>query len=213
MARGGQAVPHGRPVDVRAVGGRPKRPRRGRPDDTRARLVVAAADVFNRDGYHGTDSNRLARAAGYAPGTFYKHFGDKRAALIAVYEDWVTAEWNGIGDAVSAGEGDVARRIVEHVLDFHRRWRGVRASIQVLMRTDPVVRTAYRRQRRRQLELLAALRARHGFRPRTPEEDALLLYTLERTCDAVVDGELAALGLDAERMVRLLRKLVAGHVA
>jgi hypothetical protein len=74
------------------------------------------------------------------------------------------------------------------------------------------VRTAYRRQRRRQLGLLAALRARHGFRPRTAEEDALFLYTLERACDAVVDGEPPALGLDVERMIRLLRRLAADYV-
>jgi AcrR family transcriptional regulator len=190
----------------------PKRPRRGRPDETRARLVATAADVFNRDGYHGTDSNRLARAAGYAPGTFYRHFADKRAALVAVYEDWVTAEWAAIGDAVSAGGQDAARLIVERVLDFHRRWRGVRASVQVLMRTDAAVRTAYRRQRKRQLGLLADLRASHGFRPRSREEDALLLYTLERTCDAIVDGEPSALGLGGARLTALLRRLVARHV-
>ena len=55
---------------------RPMRPKRGQSADTRERLVAAAAAVFNRDGYHGTDSNRLARAAGYAPATFYKHFPD-----------------------------------------------------------------------------------------------------------------------------------------
>ena len=39
------------------------RPRRGSPDETRARLVAAAAAVFNQEGYDGTDSNKLARAA------------------------------------------------------------------------------------------------------------------------------------------------------
>ncbi len=54
-----------------------------RSDDTRDRLVAAAARAFNRAGYHGTDSNRIARAAGYAPATFYKHFADKRAIFVA----------------------------------------------------------------------------------------------------------------------------------
>lgn len=201
-------------MPVRGEGRRPRveRPRRGRPGDTRARLVAAAAEVFNREGYHGTDSNRLARAAGYAPGTFYKHFPDKRAALVAVYERWVAAEWSAVGEELSGG-GDVARRIVERILEFHRRWRGVRASVQLLVRTDAAVRAAYRRQRRRQLAMLRELRERHGFRARTPEEDALLLYALERTCDAVVDGEVASLELDPARMIGLLRGLVARHVS
>src|SRR5690606_17709581 len=53
------------------------RPRRGTPDGTRERLIAAAAEVINRDGYFGTDSNAIARAAGYSPATFYKHFEDK----------------------------------------------------------------------------------------------------------------------------------------
>ena len=94
------------------------RPRRGTPADTRARLVAAAARVFNRDGFHGTDSNRIARAAGYAPGSFYKHFADKRAIFLEAWEAWVTAEWAAVETALAAG-GDaaaVATRIVAVVL-------------------------------------------------------------------------------------------------
>lgn len=68
------------------------RPSRGTPEETRERLVVAAAQLFNRVGYDGTDSNRIAREAGYAPGTFYKHFRDKKEIFLAVYEGWVTKE-------------------------------------------------------------------------------------------------------------------------
>jgi AcrR family transcriptional regulator len=190
------------------------RPRRGTPAETRARLVAAAAAVFERAGFHGTDSNRLARAAGYAPATFYKHFADKRAAFLAVYEGWVTAEWAAVADELARdAAGDVAGRIVARVLEFHRRWRGVRASLQVLVRTDAAVRAAYRRQRRRQLRLLTELRARHGLPTRSAEEDALLLFTLERAGDALVDGEARALGLSAARMHALLRRAVARHFA
>src|SRR5262245_39246994 len=90
------------------------RPRRGTPANTRARLVAAAARVFNRDGFHGTDSNRIARAAGYAPGSFYKHFADKRAIFLEAWEAWVTAEWEAVETALAAGGEPrvVAARIV-----------------------------------------------------------------------------------------------------
>src|SRR5271170_2352101 len=95
MARQGRRpLPlEGECVTAKALAGRP---RRGTPAQTRARLVAAAAAVFNRDGYYGTDSNRIARAAGYAPATFYKHFPDKRAIFLAAYEAWVSAEWSAI---------------------------------------------------------------------------------------------------------------------
>ncbi|MEO6027126.1 MAG: helix-turn-helix domain-containing protein [Candidatus Binatia bacterium] len=200
---------------------RPARPKRGPAAETRARLIEAAAAVFNRAGYHGTDSNRLARAAGYAPATFYKHFPDKRTILLAAYEDWVTAEWHAIGttlvDPASAAER--AERIVAFVLEHHRRWKGLRASLRALVATDAVVRRFHRAQRRRQLELLARMR---GGRARdeaaTRDEasarvdDAIMLFTLERTLDAVAEGETADLGLDEDAVITRLRAVVRAAV-
>ena len=184
------------------------RPRRGTPRETRARLVAVAAAEFNRVGYHGTDSNRLARAAGYAPGTFYKHFPDKRAVLLAAYEAWVTAEWDAIARLLreDGRSATLAARIVDMVVALHRRWRGLRASLRVLVAEDLGARAFYRRQRRRQLALIAGLRPARARRAR--EEDAVLLYTLERVCDAIAEGELRDLGLAVEPTIDVLRALV-----
>ena len=193
-----------------------KRPRRGSPADTRARLIAAAAAEINRVGYHGTDSNRIARAAGYAPGTFYKHFPDKQTILLAAYERWVTGEWQAIEMTLRAGgrTQQLARRIVELTLRLHRRWRGLRSSLLGLVTTDAGVRRFYRGQRRRQLQMLNDLRrAGRGPRTHSPEEDAVLLFTLERTCDAVANGEIRDLGLGLAPTVAVLRNLVHRHLA
>jgi AcrR family transcriptional regulator len=185
------------------------RPRRGSPSATRDRLVAAAAEELNRAGFHGTDTNRIARAAGYAPGTFYKHFLDKRAVLLAAYAAWVATEWQAI-ERVVAERGTVharAARIVDAVLDFHRRWRGLRASVRGLVARDPVVRKFYWAQRRRQLESLRALR-RTAPSVAARAADAHLLYTLERVCDAIADGEARALGVDEDALVAGLVTLV-----
>jgi AcrR family transcriptional regulator len=210
-----------------AAPGARRPPRRGTAAATRARLVETGAAVFNRDGYHGTDSNRLARAAGYAPATFYKHFPDKRALFLAVYEAWVTAEWAAIGRVLRAPAPPPARaaRIVTMVVALHRRWRGLRASLRALVATDAAARTFYRAQRRRQLEILARLRrdapegataarsarARAGF-ARRREDDGVLLFTLERVADAIADGELHDLGLAVAPTVARLRTLVLAHL-
>lgn len=188
------------------------RPKRGAPEDTRARLVAAAAEAFNRHGFHRIDSNRIARDAGYAAGTFYKHFADKRAVFLAAYEAWVTTEWAAIGAELATRRParDLAARIAELVLEHHRRWRGLRASMAALLVEDGEVRAFHRAQRRRQIELLANLRSGSGARDdagraRTTEDDALLLFTLERTCDAIASGEAEDLGLDRDRLLALLR--------
>ena len=192
---------------------RAARPRRGTASATRERLIAAAADVFNRDGYHGTDSNRLARAAGYAPATFYKHFADKRAIFLAVYDRWVTSEWATVDTILRSDASPAVRaeRLVDMVVALHRRWRGLRASLRALVATDTTVRAAYRAQRRRQLGLMARLRGTQENAARA-EDDAVLLYTLERVADALADGELQDLGLAVGPTAARLRAIVQRHV-
>ena len=215
---------------------RAARPRRGTPEKTRERLVAVAAEVFNRDGYFGTDSNALARAAGYAPATFYKHFPDKRAALLAAYERWVSTEWAHIAAllrpsgsrqaktravpvtraaarrADTERAGRLARKLAAWIVAHHRRWRRLRASVLALVGTDAAVRDFYVAQRRHQLAMLRGMRARRPAKPGAREADALLLFTFERTCDAIAGGEATALGLQRRELQSLLVRALAGHL-
>jgi AcrR family transcriptional regulator len=179
------------------------RPRRGSPEQTRERLVAAAARLFNRFGYEGTDSNRIAEEAGYATGTFYKHFKDKKEIFLAAYGTWVAAEWKAVEDELSAGGSpeEIARRLVSSAIEFHRCWRGLRASLLQLVFADADVQRYYRAQRRHQLDTIARLRASVGGPPRSREEDAIHLFTSERTFDAIASGELQALGLKRSAVV------------
>jgi AcrR family transcriptional regulator len=177
--------------------------RRGAPADTRELLVTAAARLFNRHGYHGTDSNAIARAAGYAPGTFYLHFVDKRAIFLAVYERWVKVEWDAIGARARAGRLDPAS-LVELVLAHHRDWRGFRASLRALLATDAQVRRFFRARRRKQVELMGQLAQLGGGRAPPVEQRVMLLLTLERVADAIADGEARELGADREALVAAL---------
>jgi AcrR family transcriptional regulator len=191
------------------------RPRRGTPDATRARLVAAAAAIFNRDGYHGTDSNRIARAAGYAAGTFYKHFADKREILLAAYAAWVTSEWAEIERELErrAPPGEAASRILEQVLRHHVRWRGLRRALAALVAEDAAARRFHREQRRRQLDLLAALRRRAGAPARARERDAVDLFAMERVCDGIASGEVRELRLDRARVLGELRARIEASLA
>jgi AcrR family transcriptional regulator len=191
------------------------RPRRGSPGQTRERLIAAAAKLFNRVGYHGTDSNRIAREAGYSPGVFYKHFADKREIFLAAYKTWVVSEWKSVEDELSSGRTPeaTARRLVALNVDFHTRWRGLRASLMELVFTDAKVKRFYREQRKRQLDLMATIRSRIGAPRQRREEDAIHLFTMERTGDAIAQGELRDLGLDREVVIEALVRKVAALLA
>jgi AcrR family transcriptional regulator len=189
--------------------------RRGAPEHTRQRLVAAAAKLFGRAGYHGTDSNSIAKEAGYATGTFYKHFKDKRAIFLAAYETWVTEEWSAVAAecASEVSTATMARKLVLLGIDFHTRWRRLRGSLLELVVSDSRVRQFYRAQRRRQLDRMAELRRQAGHAPRPPETDAIHLFMMERTFDAIAQGEAQALKLDRKLMIEELTRRVEAVLA
>ena len=54
---------------------------------TRDRLLAAARQLFTTQGYHATTTPMLAKHAGVAEGTIYRHFPSKHALLNAAFRD------------------------------------------------------------------------------------------------------------------------------
>jgi len=183
------------------------------PDETRERLVISASFLFNRDGFHGTDSNKIARHAGFAPGTFYKYFADKKAAFLAVYERWSSGDWEAMAQVISTStsRSEIAVSLVALQIETQRAWRGFRASLGTLA-GDPDVRALRRDHRVRHLELIASLREQAGGGKKSREQDALLLFTLERACDSLSDGEAGDLRLSEKALVRDLETMLEKEI-
>jgi AcrR family transcriptional regulator len=186
---------------------KPARKKQSRdPAATAVALLDAAEAEFNVRGFEGTDTNRIARAAGFAPQTFYRHFEDKRAVFLAVYERWWKGESAALEKAADAGEppsGEAAARIA---LAFHTKWRGFRRALRHLAIVDSKVRAARAAARKAQI---ARIRGYAGHRERSDQELAAALLKAERICDAAADGELADLGLTAEEVRALVVDAVA----
>lgn len=56
-------------------------------DLTRERLVRAALELFTAQGYHVTTTPEIAKKAGVAEGTIYRHFHSKQALLNELYRE------------------------------------------------------------------------------------------------------------------------------
>ncbi|MCA9773447.1 MAG: TetR/AcrR family transcriptional regulator [Myxococcales bacterium] len=173
---------------------------------TRNRLVEAAAGVFNDAGYFGTDTNRLARAAGFAPGTFYKHFADKREIFLAAYARWVETELDAIRAAAGRRGRGRGRAIVREVLAHHRRWAGFRRSLRALAATDEVVRAYWIERRRAQIDFFASF---GGETRRARTDWVYVQLTFERIADAIADGEAKALGASEASLTKRLEALLS----
>ncbi len=61
-------------------------PRKRDADATRQRLLRAALEMYGTEGFLATTTPDLARRAGIAEGTIYRHFPSKEALLNAVYQ-------------------------------------------------------------------------------------------------------------------------------
>lgn len=71
---------------------------RWKPDATQ-RLVVAAVDLFNEQGYDDTTVAQITERAGVTKSTFFRHFADKRELLVAGQETLSTLLASGVTDA------------------------------------------------------------------------------------------------------------------
>ena len=177
----------------------PRAPRKRGPE-TQAALVRAALDEFNQHGFDGTDTNRIARRAGFAPQTFYRWFEDKAAVFIAAYELWAREEASEITRLIDARASDL--ELTRMCAAHHRRYRLFRRSLRLLSLSDPRVRAARAASRTAQIAMLA------GLSGAPPDALAIQLLTMERLADALAEDELADLGLPASTGEAALAKVI-----
>jgi AcrR family transcriptional regulator len=98
-------------------------------DLTRQRLVRAALELFTAQGYHPTTTPQIAKKAGIAEGTIYRHFPGKQQLLNELYRG--AARWavqlvrQAESPATPPVESDAARdrlaRTAELLVDGARR--------------------------------------------------------------------------------------------
>lgn len=174
------------------------------PEVTRALLVAAAQAEFAEVGYEATQSNRIAERAGFAPQTFYRHFTDKLAILLAVYDAWKDGEFSALEKASSSAQA--ARELIEH----HRQSRRLRRTLRYLSVAEPRIRAARAESRRQQVGRLGARFPAFAARPLAEQMATLLV--IERLADAGAEAEFEDLGLSVDDVDRALRKVLRAEV-
>ena len=183
-----------------------RRPRNesGSGESTAALLLDAAMSEFNEHGFAGTDTNRIARRAGFAPQTFYRWYADKTAIFLAAYDAWQAEEAKTLG-ALIAQEAS-AETLADAVLAHHRRHLVFRRSLRRLSLEDPAVRRARAESRLRQI---AQVRRAKTATAADAEALAVTLLQLERLADALAEDELTDMGLGAGAARTRLGQLIS----
>lgn len=177
----------------------------GRRGETRAALIDAAYAEFGEHGFDGTNSNTIAQRAGYAPQTFYRHFEDKLRIFLKVYERWAAGEvamWHRVR---STDEFAFA------LLDHHSRHSIFRRSVRNLtVEGSPV---AYLRAKTRNEQLTALRERSQTFAALPSAEQVSVLFAVERLCEALTDGEFAALEVSGSEARAIIRRMLGSFSA
>src|ERR1043165_2700215 len=89
-------------------------------DETRARIMEAAMELFQRQGFDAATMRAIAAEAGVATGAAYYYFDSKDAIVLAFYEQ-SQAELEPLLETVLAGSKDfktLLRQVIEAKLNY-----------------------------------------------------------------------------------------------
>jgi AcrR family transcriptional regulator len=70
---------------------------------TRRHLLDAAADVFARQGFHGSTIDEIAKAAGFTKGAVYSNFTSKDELFLALLDDRIELQFAIVTEVLESG--------------------------------------------------------------------------------------------------------------
>jgi AcrR family transcriptional regulator len=101
----------------------PNRKRNARGEKRRQDLLLAAASVFGRLGYHETTTNAIAAEAGVSPATLYQFFPNNEAfasALASMYARQMADAERALDPECSLGFNDAIHELIDLCIRFNR---------------------------------------------------------------------------------------------
>jgi AcrR family transcriptional regulator len=192
-------------------------PSRGR-ENTRARLLTAASEVFAESGFDGASVEAICERAGFTRGAFYSNFDSKDELFFALVRQVSEAKLERVSTRVRELEGEglpdlSPAELVLRVLDIEHEER-----LEIVLMSE--IRTNAMRDRRladafldwegamieRVAQIIADLATTYALRLRMPAPDAarFVLQNWDATCvDAVIAG------LDPAATLRLVTERTA----
>lgn len=172
--------------------GKAERSRREeKKEQTRERLLDAAADVFARRGFQAASLDEIAERAGLTKGAVYSNFAGKDDLIVALLEARLDPQFSGIVTSVDPA-GDLHQQATEAaraylgVLDRTRESYLLSMEFVVHLARHPELRRKfagrYRALHRSYARMLEEYAAKAGFTLPLPAEQMIVIYM------AMIDG-------------------------
>lgn len=107
-----------------------------RGETTRQQLLDAAAAVFSERGYARATTKEIAKAAGVAEGTIYRHFADKKELFRAVFTERNASNFAAITDLPDLAGTKTVRENLQFLLRAIEDVEAHVAPLQAAMSSD-----------------------------------------------------------------------------
>ncbi len=117
----------------------PREPQQARGHATRSAIFEAAAELFERKSYSGTNTKEIAERAEIGVGTLYFYFRDKRQILVAMLAEKI-AEYPQLGtvepEALKRDPRDYVHQQLRGGFPYNRVYYGLRDAVRELSIQD-----------------------------------------------------------------------------
>lgn len=182
---------------------------RRRREQTRARLIAAAEEVFADKGVRRVTVDDIVGAAGFTRGAFYSNFSSIIEVFYALFEDLSGRMISTVREVVEqASEEDFSiGLILQSLQPVSRRWFVIQAEFTLLAVRDESARTTLRAQHERFEEEMHGLIS--AVLDRLDREPVIPLTTLSESAIGLYLHALGQEALGVDRMgVRTLSETV-----
>jgi AcrR family transcriptional regulator len=177
---------------------------------TRERLLAAARELIEEDGYRAASVAAIAARVGMASGTLYRHFGSKAELFLEVFRDVCAGEERAMVAAADAAGGGAVARLEAVLGTFARRALQNRRLAWALLAepVDPLLDAERLAYRRRYAELIAReLRAGVDAGELPGQDVGFTAAALVGGCGEALVGPLSTM-LGGEEVVSAIRTFV-----
>ena len=195
-------------------------------DEVKNRILVAATENFERDGYAGASLRRIASDAGFTKGAVYSNFGSKPDLFGQVCTERLASGERDVVDALSpilssgGSPDEVMRQIREKLTEIlldDAPWQVILAEFRALARHDEEIAEAYTKLQKQRIAQLVDLTTQYCVLDRVKSaEDAnprsLAVVVLSLVNVLALEHSVASAVIDQQVITDVIERSIRGFL-
>jgi AcrR family transcriptional regulator len=138
--------------------------------------ITAAMEAVVEGGVAGVAIEPLAARLGATKGSFYHHFANRDALIVAALDDWERSKTEAVIERLELLADPAERLRAVLAAAFADRAGGVRDAALVAAATHPLVKPVVKRVTDRRVKYFTDMYVRLGFAPPRARRRAVMLY-------------------------------------